>query len=79
MQREDLARLEEQALCAGAELDEVGYAARLTADLDDVAALDAVRGDFDVRRECAAGGPHPFACWGSEASPAVWQEQAQAS
>ncbi|MFI8276460.1 hypothetical protein ACIGBH_16395 [Streptomyces sp. NPDC085929] len=42
MHREGLTRLEEQPLGAGAELDEVGYAARLAADLDDVAALDAV-------------------------------------
>ncbi|WP_209441786.1 hypothetical protein [Streptomyces roseus] len=40
--REGLTRLEEQPLCAGAELDEVSHAARLAADLDDVAALDAV-------------------------------------
>ncbi|MFI5636482.1 hypothetical protein ACIA8H_03585 [Streptomyces goshikiensis] len=79
MHRQHLTGLEQQPLCAGAELHEVGYSARLTADLDYVAALDAARGDFDVRREFAAGGPHPFACWSSEASSAVWQEQAHAS
>ncbi|MFB6508773.1 hypothetical protein ACFCW4_01775 [Streptomyces virginiae] len=41
MERQRLACLEEQSLGAGAELDEVGYATRLAADLDDVAALDA--------------------------------------
>ncbi|WP_420079602.1 hypothetical protein [Streptomyces sp. JL4002] len=51
MHRQNLARLEEQPLGAGGKLDEVGDAARLAADLDDVAALHANRSDFDVGGE----------------------------
>ncbi|MGW4687223.1 hypothetical protein ACWEPM_20325 [Streptomyces sp. NPDC004244] len=81
MHRQRLARLEEQSLRAGGELDEVGYAARLAADLDDVAALHVDRSDLDIGGEGAAGGrsPHWFAWRGSDVSSGVWQEQSQAS
>ncbi|MFD7084442.1 hypothetical protein ACFYXV_13960 [Streptomyces sp. NPDC002181] len=42
MHRRHLSRLEYQPLSAVAELAEFGHAARLAADLDDVAWLDAV-------------------------------------
>ncbi|MFB6825125.1 hypothetical protein ACFCXA_26500 [Streptomyces virginiae] len=81
MQRQYLARLEEQALGPSRHLDEVSDPAWLATDLDDVAALDADRGDLDAGGVCTSGGSpsHWFACRGSGASSATWQEQAQAS
>ncbi|MFB7977191.1 hypothetical protein [Streptomyces vinaceus] len=81
MQRQHLARLEEQALGPSRHLDKVGDTTWLATDLDDVAELDADRCDLDARGVGASGGlpSHWFACRGSGASSATWQEQAQAS
>ncbi|MFB7058893.1 hypothetical protein ACWF95_28200 [Streptomyces vinaceus] len=81
MQRQHLTRLEKQALGPSWHLDEVGDAAWLTTDLDDVAALDADRRDLDADGVRASGGSpsHWFACRGSKASSTTWQEQAHAS
>ncbi|MFF4294805.1 hypothetical protein ACFY0N_14225 [Streptomyces vinaceus] len=81
MQRQHLARLEEQALGPSRHLDEVSDPAWLATDLDDVAALNADRRDLDAGGVSASGGPAPHwsACRGSGASSATWQEQAQAS
>ncbi|MGW8778741.1 hypothetical protein ACWGNM_11740 [Streptomyces sp. NPDC055796] len=81
MQRQHLACLEEQSLRTSRHLDEVGDPTWLATDLDDVAALDADRRDLDAGGIRARGGlpSHWFACRGSGASSAMWQEQVHAS
>ncbi|MET9700659.1 hypothetical protein ABZY31_27580 [Streptomyces sp. NPDC006529] len=48
MHRQDFARLEQEALRTSVELNEIGHAARPTADLDDVAAPHVGRCDLDL-------------------------------
>ncbi|MEU8938782.1 hypothetical protein AB0C97_12175 [Streptomyces goshikiensis] len=66
MHRERFARLEEEALRTSGKLDEVDYAARPAADLDDVTTLHVGRCDLNVGGERAAGRPslHWFTCCG---------------
>jgi hypothetical protein len=74
-------RLETKPLGPTGQLEEIGHAARLATDLENVATLHAGRGDLDVGSQRAAGCPCPHGDTSVAVprSTAAWQEQAQAS
>lgn len=82
MHGEQFARLETQALRSTGKLEKIGHATQLTAELDDVAALHARRGDLDRNGHCIARCQALH--WGTSVRSlplvaTVWHEQLHAS